>query len=285
MLNFSKKIIPVTESQSYLNRYGKKIKGVISLSYVDDEFKITVAFSHCDFSTLDDYSIFISDGEKTVTRPLLHSYNFTVSIDDLKLDKNFYFIIARDDNVAAYAPKQTDETKIINLLKIDDATPYNQTKYDDEAVATENYYENEHNLYDQNVDFKTGYLPKKEEIIVSEKFNDDEKNVSEVEKHYFFSANDGKLSSLLKKYPKEKSLTAILPSSDFVLINYDANKRYVVGTTIINGVQYYCFGVEGTIYDTPVKNSVFVPSSFSNDKKGYFIIFQNAKSGKTATFT
>ena len=159
--------------------------------------------------------------------------------------------------------------------------------YDDEVIATENYYEVENEK--QGVFIKTdgGGLqnensPPKEEkeggTLLYENSNCREKQ------NYYDTVKD-KLDGLISLYQRDYTLCSLIPYSDFAKINYDVDRFYSVGKVLENSeVKFICYAVVGSYQGAPdkLKNFCeFLPlSPFNPLGDGYYVIFQNAKTGE-----
>ena len=175
--------------------------------------------------------------------------------------------------------------------------------YDDEAVATENYYEDED---DNKVRQKLSAIKElSSEYIRSESgdgaiFRPQEKgqsqkdfDLSQNETHDrngeitpYYATVKNELDGIFEKYPRETALERAIGGSRFVKINYAEDKYYVVGVITENDKEkYICYGVPSPYRDTPPKELAgycsFVPLSIFDLKgNGYFIMFQDALTGK-----
>ena len=94
-----------------------------------------------------------------------------------------------------------------------------------------------------------------------------------------------KLTEIFNDYEEYFELSNLVENSRFVKIHYADNKYYYVGKITENGdIKYVCYGVLGSYNDVPkevLKYFNFVPiSKFDLNGKGYFLIFQNAKTGE-----
>ncbi|MBR2384860.1 MAG: hypothetical protein IKA99_04525 [Clostridia bacterium] len=188
-----------------------------------------------------------------------------------------------------------------NYFKIDDAkeetTVFQTQDYDDEAIADTNYYEFE------NLSKGEDYL--NERAVDNEKFNSCQDAESKEEKEEFLFANESfsygnsqneqekstdfylkikeELDSLFAKYPKEESLCNMVEDSKWVKIG-DNGKYYFVGIIFKNEQPtYICYALPGFFGQTQSAKSFqfFIPSSPFNLKgEGYWVSFQNAKTGK-----
>lgn len=178
-------------------------------------------------------------------------------------------------------------------------------EYDDEAVATENFYE-----LDEEIKLKTELLEKAEnerlrnEIIQSDSGKQEtpsqdendfavfgnEENTFGCENHSserpFFATVKDEISSLFDKFPEESSLKKTFPEGDFIRINYSSEKFYVVGVIKERGKEkYVCYGVPATYSETPPKEldgyCTFIPVSvFDMKGDGYWMMFQDAVTGE-----
>lgn len=178
-------------------------------------------------------------------------------------------------------------------------------EYDDEAVATENFYE-----LDEEIRLKTELLEKAEnerlrnEIIQSDSGKQEtpsqdendftvfgnEKDYFGSEKHSperpFFATVKDEISSLFDKFPEESSLKKTFPDGDFIRINYSSEKFYVVGVIKERGKEkYVCYGVPATYSETPPEEldgyCTFIPVSvFDMKGDGYWMMFQDAVTGE-----
>ena len=128
------------------------------------------------------------------------------------------------------------------------------TVYNDEAVATENYYASEQKTEEKSAPF---YLTVKEEI-----------------------------EKLFSNYPEEPALKTLFPDSRWAKIFYAEEKFYVVGVIKEDGAEkYVCYGVPSPYKPEPPKELAgycsFIPLSvFDLKGDGYFMMFQDALTGE-----
>lgn len=177
--------------------------------------------------------------------------------------------------------------------------------YDDEAVATENYFSLDDGI-NEKIKLIDGW--DNEKCKNENTFSDIEsqKNQQEGNEHYDCLQNekDGdeskvysrefpyiktarpELEELFSKFPVDLSLSSIFPESRFCKISYDADKYYVVGTVMEKEqIKYVCYGVPGVYSPTPPKElenyCSFVPLSiFDLHGSGFWMMFQDAITGK-----
>ena len=101
----------------------------------------------------------------------------------------------------------------------------------------------------------------------------------------FYSGIKERYEELFVVYPIEKKLSALIPDSEWVKINYDGDDYYVVGKLSENGKTVLLgYGVPGRKNVTPPKIAdemaswLTVPDMRPYD--GYWLIFQDAATGK-----
>ncbi|MBQ7348723.1 MAG: hypothetical protein IJW47_01885 [Clostridia bacterium] len=178
-------------------------------------------------------------------------------------------------------------------------------EYNDEAVATENYYafsdEIEQKLdaikrwtYD-NVRTEDGEpsfrsQEEKEESQPDACGTQNETDACQCDadkkgKPYFLTVKK-ELDNLFGKFPAEESLQKTFSGSKFVRINYSADAYYVVGLIKEKRKEkYVCYGIPGTYSENPPKElagyCTFIPLSIFNLLgDGYWMMFQDAVTGE-----
>ena len=173
--------------------------------------------------------------------------------------------------------------------------------YNDEAVATENYFDlseeikqklisvqemsNEHLRSEKRED--ACLIPQKdEESAENPDFIQNEAR-AEIGKNtpYYLSVKD-ELDGIFAKFPAETTLEKAFEDSRFAKVYYSDDKFYVVGLIKEEGKEkYICYGVPSAYRETPPKELAgycsFVPLSIFDLKgDGYFMMFQDAATGK-----
>ncbi len=199
---------------------------------------------------------------------------FVIAI--LKCDLKTPVLYASSDN-------DFDLTKLLSDVESDAPT----SVYDDEIIATENYYEGDNfdrqNVYivdnDRSCENKNS-TPKTEEesrTVLHEKFDDDRQT--------FFEKIKERLDEILSSHDSDDSLCALIPNSKFAKINYDGERFYSVGKIYKNQTpKYVCYAVYGSYKNAPLelKNYCsFLPlNPFYPLGDGYYVIFQCATTGE-----
>ncbi len=158
-------------------------------------------------------------------------------------------------------------------------------EYNDELLATEDYYklENE-SLRDQTKSL--GTTNQEEEVNKGKKsdLNFNEKDFSFIKDNCHYKQINEKLNSILSNHPKIEELNNIIKDSTFVKIRYDETRYYVVGVIYKNSKPFtLAYGVKGKYDETPsgFDDGKFVPlSPFNLMGDGYYLIFQNLSDDK-----
>lgn len=178
--------------------------------------------------------------------------------------------------------------------------------YDDEVVACENFYLKEEGFAEKikilekwENDYvrmengkQTLYREKtQEEMREATDCFQNEKNFSPgkipfgAENPFFLSVKT-ELDALFSKFPEEETLTKTVPDGKWIKIPFKDDKYYVLGVVKKDGKEkYICYGVPSEYSATPPEtlgnSCVFVPLSvFDLHGKGYWILFQDALTGK-----
>lgn len=164
--------------------------------------------------------------------------------------------------------------------------------YDDEVVATVNYYEFEkEGAADENKGRETeetgtgGEDAGKDEDAQSLFRFAGSENLAGNESACYFETVKKHLELLFEKYPPEEQLAESIPFSRWVKVVFARNKYYTVGViSDEKKPKYICYGVPAESYGEPpaaLKGFCsFMPLSvFDMRGKGYWMMFQDAETG------
>ncbi len=185
---------------------------------------------------------------------------------------------------------------------------FNPTTYDDEAVATENYFDTDQKIQNKlnaikEWDFEDCSYedelfdsPSKEETSKKQTCGCQPKNEASFctggefsQKTPYYLTAKSELQELFDKFPPENCLKGIFPDSRWVKINYAQNKYYLVGVIKENQTEkYICYGVPARYSQTPPKELAgfcsFIPLSvYDMHGDGFWMIFQDAVTGNCLT--
>ena len=284
-MDYYSKTIIMHQIESSYSVKNKQLSGICRIENEDGVFTCFLTFINIDNSKNNDFFFSVIDNNKKLfIYPLnkeINSTNFLLSsnitlgdgfsIGLYTLENGIPFLIAfsRYNNgidIPLFKKKLYDNY-IENPVKIEIPISENIKKlYDDEAVATENYYENDKESSEQiefvksfeNLTFEEDKEDNTKEIIEEEKekikdnektdeelflesidFNDNEEKKEYSESNPFYLTVKDEIEDIFKKFPLEPMLKTIIPNSKFVRINYAENKFYVVGLIFENKKEKY----------------------------------------------
>ena len=167
-----------------------------------------------------------------------------------------------------------------------------EQKYEDEAIAEDNYYE--YAQTDESGDTVCTNSQKEERTRTAVP---DEEIVGAVQKESglnskktlshggsFYDKMKGEIEGLLSAYPAESTLCALIEGSKWVKINYGDDKYYVFGVIYSGGnPQYLCYGVPSEGQTSPPESMAglasFVPANADGSRGGYWVMYQDAATG------
>ena len=163
-----------------------------------------------------------------------------------------------------------------------------RTLYDDEMIATENYFEFEKNKgkeddSEENENVRTFGKEEPCEEKESDRFETFENEAGTG--GFYYEKIRSRIEGLFRDFPEEKSLCEMVAESKWVKVSYDGEKHYVVGVIYDGKVpEYICYGAPGRYGEKPSEFKgycSFIPSSpFALKRDGYWVTYQDAASGK-----
>lgn len=294
----------------------EKVRGVAVADVRADYTEINLSIINLAPLSRGEYKIYYGD-DKVLAFPLenLRSATFKVEGDAADAAVAIVFLSAERRVCVAYggfsssakkAEELTEYAQNVHDESENDNSPQEyggeRENYDDEVVATENYYENKDvdavnltvkELMDdgrqngganENGDTQNGTVGEKTQSEYDFGVFVDEKADEPVASDYYQKI-ESEIEKLFKEFPSADELCAIVPDSKWVKINYDGDKFYVVGV-ITDGKRpvYLCYGVEGRYGEKPeeIKEYCsFIPCSpYSLKGDGYWVMYQDAATGE-----
>ncbi len=271
-MEYLKKVLILKEILSGYSYNGKSVGGIARFEQEDGVTDFSVSLINLK-KTDGKYYVYILSNSSNLTQFELESkpVSSTFNLSDFDIKKGFAVAITEiyQEIPTLIAFAKTENCNLsINDFKSAVINKFIKEReslnaiYDDEVVATENYFENEMD-YNDYIDLE----------------NDD------IKKEPYVLKIKQELDDVFSKFEKEETLERIIPNSKWVKINYSKNKYYVVGLMYENGNEkYICYGVPAPYSTTPPLElkgyCSFVPISVFNLKgDGYWIMFQDANSG------
>ena len=177
----------------------------------------------------------------------------------------------------------------------DAPAPPRELDYNDEKVATTNYYEekdDERKLFqetDENAHAQSANQEQDEEEGSDFTQNGDAESVRrpfKTDPDGYYLAVKEEVDRLFASYPKDATLSGAFSCSEWVRVKGTAeNPEYLVGVLSEDGrVRYICYALSAKDKDNPPEEikgvCTFVPIDAYNEEKGFFVIFQSASSGE-----
>lgn len=161
-------------------------------------------------------------------------------------------------------------------------------KYEDEALAKENYYEFEQADKDggsvcENQTAQTDGEVACEDEKADSAFEEDASGGLARGECFFVRMKD-EIEKVLSSYPAETALETTVENSRWVRITYGGDKFYVFGVIYTDEIpRYICYGVPSEQSARPPESlagiSSFIPASPDGGEKGYWVMYQDAVTG------
>lgn len=319
-MNYVKKMCILRQIKQGFSGDGKALSGLIKVEQYGKNLAVEVSIINFAPLSSGEYYCLLSDGKGKTEMLSLRGKSMFNILTDLDVSGGFCGIICHVKNdVAPIAygvngNKTYDWRAILNATlppvfpKKDKPTPSTETassqataatksaeSYDDETVATENYYEekkDERQQYEKTCEdahAESAVEKPSAQAGADAKENGDASRVL----HPFKTKPDGyyltvksELDELFSKYPRDKTLCGAFSCSEWVRVKGTAqDPQYLVGVLYEDGrVQYICYALAAIDKNKPPKEiqgaCTFVPCSALYEAEGFFVIFQSAASGE-----
>ena len=313
-MGFYKKILVLKQTEEKNEGAKNDINGIVRVEKEDDTTTLSLSLLNCSFVANSTYfcSVLFNDnplilldlGKKPTS--LIKVFYSLNSFTDFSVG---VFLV--DSSITPIAFSKTDNGENLSRLialtedKINKEVFNESIEYDDEAVATEDYYSIEEkikekvniidewdNAIKQDEDTSSNLKSQEDQearSIGADCFKDEEKFIQSqnyTDEHSYYQSAKAELDELFLKFPIDTSLSQILPQSKFCKIQYSSDKYYIVGIVFEQEkVKYICYGVPATHSSSPPKElkdfCSFLPRSvFSLQGEGFWVMFQDAITGK-----
>ncbi len=334
-MNYVKKMCILRQARQGFSGDGKALSGLIKIEQYGKNLAIEVSVINFAPLVSGEYYCLISDGKGKTEMLSLRGKSLFNILSDIDISHGFCGVICyvKNDVVpVAYGingngsydwktilnaalppvfPKpeklEKSETAITETIEIEENEPtvYEPNEeilsvYDDETVATENYYqereekekENERELLSEargDARAQSETENEREKTGVDDAENGDAHDLChpfKTDTDGYYRAVKGEIDELFEKYPRDKTLVGAFSCSEWVRVKGDENApEYLVGVLYDDGkAKYICYALFAQDKDAPpeeIKDAcTFVPvSAFAGDK-GFFVIFQSATTGE-----
>ena len=302
MINYFKKVV-ILKRVTNLNLKENKNVGCAIIEQINSD----AIFNFELFSPVDnECEIYIANNTEKIEKfKGLNKVKFTLKLSDFNIKNGVIICIFKSENLIYYGEigkPFLSLTEITNYAKKNNTNSnkkedftakfeahYSEqnASYDDEIIANENYYEIDEKQPIFNQDALEFIKGEKSQKIKENayKFIQYEKDLRPFKTGEFYSKIKEKLNKIFDDFEEFSELKPLLKNSKFVKIHYAENKYYYVGAIYENNeIKYVCYAVLGRYNDVSKElfNYLnFIPiSSFNQTNNGYFVIFQDAKTGE-----
>ena len=170
-------------------------------------------------------------------------------------------------------------------------------KYDDETVATENYYDKEKGNHERIENEESGtyayaesgnqeQAEKERQNVAANGDAENVRNPFTTDSDGYYLAVKGEIDALFEKYPSDDSLKEVFAYSEWVRVRGEEGKaEYLIGVIYDDmKAKYICYALPAEDKERPPEEvkeiCTFVPSSAFTDKEGFFVIFQSCSTGE-----
>ncbi len=191
-----------------------------------------------------------------------------------------------------------DLNRMKELIEIEENKAFNlNVEYDDDAVATENYYLKELDYAKKQLSDKIEHVKNN---LSEEKIEEQEEDEScedeappigcKKQTSNYYDGIKKELDVIFSENDREEKLEKVIKESLFCKVNYSKDKYYVVGLIKENDVaKYICYGVPSKYSKNKPKElqgyCAFTPLSvFDLNGDGYYLMYQSASTGECIKF-
>lgn len=315
-MSFFKSVVILKQTENGYSANNKTLSGIARIETENENSQLYLTLVNMSSILKGELYLFLlGDNEKTFAVPVLNCNGVYTKIYGLENCTSFsmglFYVENSLPTLIAYGESENANGSSVKLKKCFSEFLITRLKedkkskdYDDEVVATENYYLNDEELKEKlrlikGVDenegdlFERSFGDNKEETNKDPKETNGNKNGADFGKSQKFSESDPYFKSVRKelediftKFKKEEILENRIPDSKWVKIYFSEDKYYVVGLVKEDGkVKYICYGVPSNYKETPPPSLAgycsFVPLSIIKLKgEGYWMMFQDAITGE-----
>ncbi len=286
-MDFEKTVLILKQVQEGYSSQNKTLSGILRIETENGFSTIFLSLINVASVWGGEYYLFIESQNNLLRFPLGKkplSFNKTLeNAVNVKsgISSGIFFVKDGIPVLVAFSKTENCQSDLTDLKKSVANYFYDQktqdlSSYNDEAVATENYYD-----LDKDIEEKISKIQQSEQPV---KPCENKENFSEIRPYY--KEVQQELSDLFLKFPHEECLERAFPKSKWAKINYSGEKYYVAGIVEENGYpKYICYGVPAKYSSVAPKElkgyCSFIPLSvFELKGDGYFMMFQDAITGE-----
>ncbi len=303
---FIKKMCILRQIKQGFSSDGKSLSGLIKVEQYGKNISIEVSvINFAPLSSGEYYCIIADSQDRTEILPM-HGKSIFNIVSDLDLSGGFCGIIcfAKKEIVPIACGIQGNRTyefrKLVqSIFPVEresaspkSPTPPLSTSYEDEQIASENYYAQEEENERVHSIESCNHVPvetenqTQEQAVADVPENDDDsplRTAFAVDTDGYYQSVKHEIDELFEKYPKDESLKEVFPYSDWVKVT-EGESFYLVGVLYENlKAKYICYALPTTEKKPPeniAEVCVYVPTSLFENTSGFFVIFQSTTTGE-----
>ena len=292
-MGYTKNIAVIRTLKNGFSADGGQLSGLVKAERYGNSLKIEVSLINFAPLTEGKYVVAVSDGKRTV---VLDGLNFEgLSEVDTSFGFTSLICFVRGEvlpiatavcgayKVAVSEIKaEIEKQEKVNSDKPSSATAFEKIKYEDEAIAKENYYEYEQADKDGGAVRKD--KKKKEDgdtVLQNEEVKGaGGKTFGGLAGGNFYDRMKDEIEKVLSTYPEEEALCEIIERSRWVRIDYGEGKFYVFGVIEKDGCPaYICYGIPSDDEKNPPESLSGMSAYLPANGGGYWIMYQDAGTG------
>ena len=317
-MRYVKKTCILRQLKNGFSADGKSLSGIVKIEQYARNVGVELSTINLAPTTSGGYYCLISDKEKRHKILSLEEGTRFSFHSDMEIAEGFYAVLCFLNGNAtpiaygvcgnlpydifsmvrqAFFSPQKEETVDFNK----DMPPINSIpkSYNDEMVASDNYYEKENADAKNHVTQNSHDAPTesgnqdqgKAERPDAEQDADDAcvRHAFGTEQDGYYQSIKGELSTLFQSYPEDNSLVDAYPASEWVRVKgEEGSPEELVGLIYESGsVKYICYAVPAKP-ETPQElkeKAYFVPISPLNTETGFYVLYQSAATGESIVKT
>lgn len=329
-MNYVKKMCILRQIKQGFSGDGKALSGLIKIEQYGKNLAVEISVINFAPLSTGEYYCLLSDGKGKTEMLSLRGKSMFNILSDIDITGGFCGIICyvKNDVVPiAYGingngnydwrtilnatlppvfPKKKHgelQTEIADTQSADEPSfpdererrsPESNAPYNDESVATENYYEEQNREQkESDQDLQNARTESALEASAETGTAITEDGDAQSVRHPFKTDSDGyylsvkgELDELFRTYPSDATLKDAFACSEWVRVKgTEESPQYLVGVLYEEGqAKYICYALAAQDKDCPpeeIKNvCTFVPLSCLKENEGFFVIFQSATGGE-----
>lgn len=285
---YTKNIAVIRGLKSGFSADGGPLSGLVKAEKYGASLKVEVSLINFAPLTEGRYVAAISDGKKVCVLDGLNFNGYSEVDTGAGFAALICFVNGTVSPIASAICGNFQSAALGIRAEIERLESIKVTKYEDEALAKENYYEYEQADEDggalrENPPTEADGKVVRENEAADGAFKEDAAGGLARGECFFIRMKD-EIEKVLSSYPKETALETTVENSRWVRITYGGGKYYVFGVIYSDEVpRYVCYGVPAEDSARPPESlagiSSFIPASPDGGDAGYWVMYQDAATG------